>query len=105
MSDKWYADSENFWKFRAILSVDRKGKRTLDFVPDRGGFGKDQRTDARVKFLDEILKSEQWDAWLQVQDGKSADVFIYGRDGMNFRATPNASYGYMYLWAWSDKAE
>ena len=100
--ENWFTTGGNFWRFRAILEINRKGKRRLDFVPDRGGFFDNQRTEDRVAFLNDILDSKQWDAWLQMQQGNSTDVFVYGRDGMNFRATPNASYGYLYMWAWED---
>lgn len=102
MTEKWYSDPGHFWKFRAILEIDRKGKRRLDYVPDRGGFEEGQRTPEHLEFIREITKSKEFDAWLQTQRGNSNDKYVIDRDGMHFRSTPNASHGYLYMYAWGD---
>ena len=96
----WYTDESNFWRFRAIFHP-----TGLDFVPDRGGFAKDARTDGRVEFIKDILDSAGFKRWVALQDSVSDDVFEYNHKGMHFRATNNRSYGYTYLWAWEDTAK
>lgn len=97
---QWYTAPENFWKWRAIFHPDG-----LDFVPDRGGFSENGFNENRKSFLVDIFNSKAFKSWVKDQSGNSSEIFAASLDGLEFRASNNRSYGYMYLWAYENQKE
>jgi hypothetical protein len=97
-TEPWFTDSRNFWSFRTIFHPSG-----LDYVPDRGGFR--DRTPARLEFIRGVTTAKEFKLWVSHQDPASQDLYNVNVEGLHFRATCNASYGYCYLWAWEDVCE
>lgn len=96
--DPGYTDSRCFWRFRAIHH-----QAGLDYVPDRGGFAEGQKSPERLEFVQAVLGSKRFADWVSRQSGDSSEVFTADGNGYRLRATNNRSFGYTYLWAWSDR--
>lgn len=96
--DPWFTDSKNFWSFRTIFHP-----LGLDYVPQRGGFR--AKTPARLAFIRKVTNNTEFKHWVSNQSPASQDMYSSDAEGLHFRATCNASYGYCYLWAWEDICE
>jgi hypothetical protein len=103
-------DPELYWGARAIFEVGHTegwGRRTewvpafIDLVHDRQtAVGHDHPK--MFEFVDWV-NSKALPAcrkWAEVIDGGSREVFTFEEGEYVLKASPNASYGYMYIGAW-----
>ncbi len=104
---------ELYWGARAIFERGHfegryglRGKEKwipgyIDLVHDRQSFvGQDHpRKEEFMKWLNEVALLALR-KWAEPVGSNSRDVFTYGNGVFVLKASPNASYGYLYIGAW-----
>ncbi len=119
------AELRMYWGARAIIqkaewgykTFTRKGKpvrrytclwpQTLDLLPDRRTVARTAEQPDKDKFFKWLNKEAlpKLRKWVETVDPTGAEVFEYARSGYVLRASPNASYGYLYIGAWPAVSE
>lgn len=104
-----------FWGARAIYPLDVPWDRRcwngtlyqrLCVENETGGEGFDElKQTAEYKQLIAFHQKcwKELERWLKAHDPSSPDVFEKHEGRMHFRASPNASYGYVYCAAWIEQ--
>jgi len=109
-----YEGPDLYWGARAIFESGRwEGLGTkrqkyypprIDLVYDRQTFGGNGHPD-KEKFIEWISKKAlpACKRWAEHQTLDSRQVFTFMDDGFVLMASPNGSYGYLYIGAWPNK--
>jgi hypothetical protein len=108
-------ERELYWGARAIFESGRFegfGKKQkyippyIDLVHDRQSFVGNEH-ERKQEFLDWLNKTAlpALRKWAEGVSPDSRDVFVYGNGVFVLKASPNASYGYMYIGAWKTSIE
>jgi hypothetical protein len=109
-----------YWGARAIIekaewgykTFRRRGKpvrrytclcpQSLDLLPDRQTVARVAEQPDKDKFFKWLNKEAlpKLRKWVETVDQAGTEVFEYTGNGYVLRATPNASYSYLYIGAW-----
>jgi len=97
-----------YWGARAIFHPSQHEEGVIDLLPDRQSHGElnDQQPDKEVFFnwINKVALPAVT-SWARNQNPASREVFVASNNEFVLKATPNASFGYLYLGAWTRAEE
>lgn len=74
---------------------------SLDVLSDRASCS-EEATEDFLEWVRAQFKSRVFKQWLNSQSTSSSAVYEHTEGSRHFKASPNRSYGYMYIGAWED---